>query len=98
IAIINWQKSYSAKNDSAHISTATEYVLIYAKYKDKANTSLLDRTDAMNARYGSPDGDPRFWTDSDLSGKPHPKPEDYGIQSPFTGEIQYPPGSRRWAR
>lgn len=98
IAIINWQKSYSAKNDSAHVSTATEYVLVYAKVKDKAKTALLGRTELMNARYGSPDGDPDEWTDGDLSAKSHPKLEDYGIQSPFTGVIHYPPGSRRWAR
>jgi len=31
LGIINWQKTYSAKNDSSHVSTATEYVLVYAK-------------------------------------------------------------------
>lgn len=98
IAIINWQKSYSAKSDSSHISTATEYILVYAKGKERAETGLLERTEVMNARYSSPDGDPHAWTDGDLSAKAHPKPEDYGIQSPFTGEIQYPPGTRRWQR
>ncbi len=33
IAIINWQKAYSPKNQDRHISTATEYVLVYAKDK-----------------------------------------------------------------
>lgn len=98
IGIINWQKSYSAKSDSSHISKATEYVLIYAKVKDKAKTGLLERTEAMNARYGSPDGDPNAWTDDNLSAKAHPKPEDYGIQSPFTGEIHYPAGAGRWRK
>src|ERR1022692_1244434 len=31
IGIINWQKAFSPKNDSTHLSTATEYVLVYAK-------------------------------------------------------------------
>ncbi len=98
VAIINWQKAYSAKNDSGHVSTATEYVLVYARGKDKAMTELLDRTDAMNARYRTPDNDPEPWKSGDLSAKAHPKPEDYGIQSPFTGEIHYPPGGKkgRW--
>lgn len=98
IAIINWQKSYSAKNDSGHVSTATEYVLVYAKSRDQASTELLDRTEQMNARYNNPDKDPHAWTDSDLSAKAHPKPEDYGIQSPFTGIVHYPAGNRRWSK
>lgn len=97
LAIINWQKTYSAKNDSSHVSTATEYVLVYAKDKEIAKTGLLGRTDEMNARYRSIDGDPNVWKSGDLSAKPHPKPEDYGIQSPFTGEIHYP-GNRRWRK
>lgn len=96
LGIINWQTTYSAKNDSSHLSTATEYVLVYANNKAYAQTALLDRTDEMNARYRSPDNDPDAWKSGDLSAKKHPKPEDYGIQSPFTGEIHYPPGSRRW--
>jgi len=99
IAIINWQKSYAAKNDSSHISTATEYVLVYAKSKEKATTALLDRTDTMNARYSNPDNDPQGdWLPNDVNAKAHAKPEDYGIQNPFTGEIHYPAGSARWRR
>lgn len=98
IAVINWQKTYSAKNDSRHVSTATEYVLVYAKDKELAKTGLLERTTAMDSRYTSPDNDPHGWTGGDLSAKAHPKPEDYGIQSPFTGEIHYPSGSGRWRK
>lgn len=96
LGIINWQTAYSAKNDSSHISTATEYVLVYANSKDAAITGMLERTAAMDARYRSPDNDPDIWKSGDLSAKAHPKPEDYGIQSPYTGEIHYPPGTRRW--
>jgi len=96
LGIINWQTSYSAKNDSSHISTATEYILVYANNKSAAMTGLLERTVAMDMRYSSRDGDPNPWKGGDLSAKAHPNPEDYGIQSPFTGEIHYPPGTRRW--
>ena len=45
IGIINWQKAYSPKSDTGGkkggVSTATEYVLVYAKDGDKAKTGLL---------------------------------------------------------
>ncbi len=98
IGIINWQKSYSPRSDNKGISTATEYVLIYARDVDKANTGLNERTEVMNSRYNSPDGDPDEWKSADASG-----PDDathkkmvYGIQSPFTGSIYYPPKGRHW--
>lgn len=98
IAIINWQKSYSAKNQSGHVSTATEYILVYSKSKEKAKTSLLERTESMNSKYKTVDGDIHAWRPDNLSAQAHNKPEDYGIQSPFTGEIHYPSGMGRWRR
>jgi adenine-specific DNA-methyltransferase len=102
IAIINWQKTYSPKNNAGgktQVSTATEYVLVYTKSIDLAKTALLDRTERMNARYGSWDGDPEPWKSADLSG---PGAEThygqvYAIQSPFTGKLDYPPEGRCWA-
>ncbi|MGI5286549.1 site-specific DNA-methyltransferase [Nonomuraea polychroma] len=99
LAIINWQKSYSPRSDKQHVSTATEYVLVYAKDDEKATTGLLPRSEAMNARYRNPDGDPRLWKSGDLSaGKAATnQPMVYAIQSPFTGELHYPPEGRCWA-
>ena len=102
IAIINWQKTYSPKNNAGgktQVSTATEYVLVYTKSIDLAKTALLDRTERMNARYGSWDGDPEPWKSADLSG---PGAEThygqvYAVQSPFTGKPVYPPEGRCWA-
>lgn len=102
IGIINWQKSYAPKNNvgkKSHVSTSTEYVLIYAKSIDRAKTSLLPRSEAMNARYNNRDGDPRLWKAGDLTGPgadTH-KSQVYGIQNPFTGEIVYPTAGRCWA-
>lgn len=98
IGIINWQKSYAPRNDQTHISTATEYVLVYAKNENRANTNLLPRTEAMNARYGSPDGDARVWKPGDLTApgaETHPTML-YAVQSPFTGELHYPSPGRCW--
>lgn len=104
IGIINWQKSYSPKNDTGGqkggLSSATEYVLVYAKNVERAKTGMMGRTDEMNSRYSSAaDGDPDDWKSGDASGpnaSTHRKMV-YGIQSPFTGEIYYPPEGRCWA-
>ncbi len=102
IAIINWQKNYAPKNNvgkRAHVSTATEYVLVYANNIDVAKTRLLDRTERMNARYESIDGDPEPWSPGDLSGPGADSHagQVYAIQSPFSGEMMYPPDGRCWA-
>lgn len=99
VAIINWQKSYAPRNDNKHVSTATEYVLVYAKDLQKAKTGLLRRTEAMDAKYSNPDGDPQgLWRADNAcagEGDTHPRMV-YGIQNPFTGEIQYPPDGKCW--
>lgn len=95
IAIINWQKSYAPKNDSTHISTATEYVLVYANDKDIAKTALTLRTEAMNARYKSLDGDKEPWTSDNPVRREARDRDRYAIQSPFTGALHYP-GANSW--
>ena len=98
LGIINWQKRYSPRSDKGHISSATEYVLIYAKDEENARTGLLPRSEVMDARYGSRDGDPRVWKSGDASasgGRTH-QGMVFGIQSPFTGEIHYPPNGSHW--
>lgn len=98
IGIINWQKSNAPRNDQRRISTATEYVLVYAKNADRSTTALLPRTEAMDRRYLSPDGDPHPWKPGDLTA---PGAEThagmiYAVQSPFTGELHYPSAGRCW--
>jgi adenine-specific DNA-methyltransferase len=98
IGIINWQKSYAPRNDQKHLSTATEYVLVYAKNLERAKTSLLPRTEEMNARYLSPDGDNEVWKPGDLTApgaESHPGML-YAVQSPFTGLLHYPSDGRCW--
>lgn len=98
LAIINWQKSYSPRSDKEHVSTATEYVLVYAKDEDRATTALMPRTEQMDGRYKRRDGDDRAWKSGDLSAGKGPKNQDmvYAIQSPFTGELHYPPDGNCW--
>lgn len=98
LAIINWQKSYSPRSDNRHVSTATEYVLVYAKDEKIAKTGLESRTETMDARYQTRDGDSRLWKAGDFSGPKALTHQGmvYGVQSPFTGEIHYPPPGRCW--
>ena len=98
LAIINWQKSYAPRSDNRHVSTATEYVLVYAKNERLAKTGLEPRTDSMDARYQTRDGDSRLWKSGDFSGPKALTHQGmvYGIQSPFTGEVHYPPSGRCW--
>jgi len=99
VAIINWQKSYAPRNDNKHVSTSTEYVLVYAKDLQKAKTGLLERTESMDSKYTNPDNDPQgLWRPDNAcagEGSTHPGMV-YGIQNPFTGEIQYPPDGKCW--
>lgn len=98
IGIINWQKSYAPRNDNKHVSTATEYVLIYSKDSERAKTRLTERTDEMNARYKNPDNDPDEWKAGDAVAPEYRKTGSYAIQSPFTGKIYYPRDCRgHWA-
>ncbi|MCK6694584.1 MAG: site-specific DNA-methyltransferase, partial [Thermoanaerobaculia bacterium] len=96
IAIINWQKSYAPKNDSRHVSTATEYVLVYARDKSLAKTGLEGRSDQMNRKYKNFDNDPYGpWRSDNATSRDRRDHDRYGIQSPFTGAIHYP-GTPSW--
>ncbi len=91
IGIINWQKTFSPKNDSKHLSTATEYVLIYARSIETAKTELLPRDEKMDSFFQDRDNDPDGeWAGKDPTAKEYRKNTVFGIQSPFTGYLHYP--------
>ncbi len=105
LAIINWQRSATRRNDKGNrsgqggVSTATEYVLVYAKDRAHGRTGLEDRLD--DSGYCNPDGDPEGpWSGVDPfapGAATHPGMV-YAVQSPFTGKLHYPPGNKCWAR
>ena len=96
VGIINWQKSYAPKNDSTHLSSATEYILVYAKNKEQTKTGLLGRTEQINAKYKNPDNDPEgLWRDDNPVARTKSDKDRYAIQSPFTGALHYP-GTGSW--
>jgi len=104
IAIINWQRSTTRRNDKTEggVSTATEYVLVYARDRAKSETGLELRGD--DTHYKNPDNDPEgawYGVSSSAPGAATHPTMVYAIQSPFTGELHYPSsdpdGSRCWA-
>lgn len=96
LAIINWQKT-TPKNDASHVSATTEYVLVYAKNRDAAQTGSVDRSKKADARFDNHDKDQLGdWKQGDLTARERSKNNDYSIQSPFTGDF-HNPGNRHWS-
>lgn len=97
LAIISWEKTAAPRSDAGHVTSTTEYVLVYAKNEEIAVTQRLDRKASSDRRYGNPDNDPEgLWREANLTARTHDDKNDYAIQSPFTGEFHYPAGSGAW--
>src|ERR1044072_5260033 len=99
LAIINWQKITSPKNQDQGVSTATEYLLAYARDEERVRTGRLPHSDKTASGYVNPDVDPNgAWAPSDstlMGASTHPG-QVYGIQNPFTGKLHYPQEGRCW--
>lgn len=94
---IAWQKTYSPRNDSKGIPSVAEHLLVYSSM-GSWTPKRLPRTAAMNAGYGSPDGDSLLWSSDNpaAAGGASHQGMVYGIQHPFTGEVFYPPMGSHW--
>lgn len=68
LGIINWECSYSPKNDSKGIASTTDYVLVYASNKKKFARGIVPRTEKMNAAYGNHEGDTSVYKSGGLDG------------------------------
>ncbi len=95
---ISWQRTYSPRNDSLGLSSEVEHILAYSKTNGWA-PNKLPRTEQMDSKYKSPDGDPKPWTSSSLTapGASSHQGMVYAIQHPITGELMYPTSGRHWA-
>ena len=92
---IAWQKADSPRSDNKAISVSHDTIIVYRK-SSAATFNRHPRTEAMNARFKSPDGDPEPWFDDNpTAASPGPI---FGIQHPMTGEVIYPGQGRFWAR
>lgn len=100
VSEIVWEKKYGSSNNSNTITAMTDTILVYRKTGSFV-PNRLPRTASMNARYSNPDSDPAGSWKTDNATARHTigrqqHPSVYGIQNPFTGEMQYPPQSANW--
>ncbi|MCH9853903.1 MAG: site-specific DNA-methyltransferase [Alphaproteobacteria bacterium] len=97
VAQAGWQKVYSPKNQTRHISNDIEYVLIYCKNATQFSIGLLPRTEDMNKRYKNFDNDPRGeWKSGDLVAAEERKGGHYIIKNPYTGTEYDVPSGKHW--
>jgi adenine-specific DNA-methyltransferase len=98
VAVVIWEKADSARNDATTLSTDHDYILIYAKSKDRWRPNRMARTAEMDAIYSSADGDGQLWFDDNPTapGARTHQGMVYAVQSPFTGKLQYPARGRCW--
>ena len=95
---ISWQRTYSKRNDSKGIPSEVEYILVYSK-AEGWTPNRLPRTQEMNDKYKSIDGDPKEWSSVTINapGAATHQGMVYAIQHPLTGELIYPPTGRCWS-
>ena len=98
-ATIVWQHRTTRENRAA-FSHNHEYILVYAKnplsFKKKRNKIPSPE---LAERYKNPDNDPRGpWQSITATAQAgHSVPSQfYGIRSPLTGKVSYPPKGRCW--
>lgn len=96
VTSVIWQKKFSPQNDARWLSDNHDYILIYAKNKEKWRPNLLQRSALMDSRYKNPDNDPRGpWTSGDLLRKDVQKSGLFQIVTP-NGRVCNPPEGRSW--
>ncbi len=97
VANVIWEKKFSPQNDDKYLTAAHDYVVLYAKNKERWRPNLLERTDEQIASFSNPDNDPRGpWTSGDLTSKTKAEGHSYCITGP-SGKEHYPPTGRQWA-
>ena len=80
---IIWQKKYSPQNDAKWFSDNHDFVVCYAKDKNRWRPNQLARSQEAINRYKNPDNDPRgVWKPMDLSVKTYNESTDYEITTP----------------
>ena len=97
VTCVIWQKIFSPKSTARHLSESHDYVLLFAKDKEKWKRNLLPRTEAHNRSYKNPDDDPRgSWTSGDLSARNYYSAGTYEITTPKGRVIPGPPKGMYW--
>ncbi|MCI8268067.1 MAG: site-specific DNA-methyltransferase [Lachnospiraceae bacterium] len=97
VAEIVWGKADTSRNDARQFSEDQDYIYVYSK-TENWKLNRLPRTAQQDSIYKAPDGDPVPWI-----AKPGHAPGAathqgmvYAVQSPFTGDLLYPPVGGCW--
>ncbi|GHC41199.1 site-specific DNA-methyltransferase [Roseibacillus persicicus] len=97
IANIIWQKKYSTKSDSRHISESHDHIVVYGKRSEKVFLNGLPRTEKQLSIYKNPDNDSRGrWTSDNLLRTEAREYAIFPIKSPKTNEEFLPPDGSSW--
>jgi adenine-specific DNA-methyltransferase len=97
VAQIIWQKVYAPKNSARWFSEDHDYILVFARNRDRWQPRPLARTAEMEARYRNPDDDPRGpWKPENMSARNRYDAGVYPITTPSGRLIEGPPRGSYW--
>lgn len=98
VSTIIWEKRYSPQNAVKWFSESHDFILVYAKTKLNWHPKLLERTEAMNARYRNLDNDPRgVWKPADATAQAgHGTKSQFYILTAPNGKQHALPNGRCW--
>ncbi|KHD72782.1 DNA methyltransferase [Actinoplanes utahensis] len=97
VAQIIWQKVYAPKNSARWFSEDHDYIVVFARNRDRWRPLPLARTEAMEARYRNPDNDPRGpWKAENMSARNRYDAGVYPITTPSGRVIDGPPRGSYW--
>lgn len=95
VQTIIWQRKASPANDAKWISNDHDFILLYAKAKERWRPNRLARSEEQDAYYTNPDDDPRGPWNSVTYTNNKSKVERpnlwYAITNPNTGKKVWPP-------
>lgn len=97
IATAIWHKNYAPKSSAKYFSEDHDYLIIYAKAKDRWLPNHLPRTDAQNNLYKNLDDDPRGpWRPNNFAARNYYSKGIYSITCPSGHLIPGPPPGLYW--
>jgi adenine-specific DNA-methyltransferase len=97
VATITWQKIYTVKNSAKYLSEMHDYILIYAKKKDRWQRNLRPRDEDTDEDYSNPDDDPNGpWISHALQSRNFYSKGTYQITCPGGRVIEGPPPGTCW--
>ena len=101
VASVAWQKKYSPQSDAKWFSDDHDYLLFYAKDKNRWYPGRFPRTAATDSAYKNPDNDPRGdWKSGDYTKRAnrYERPNGwYAVIRPVDGHEIWPSPDRVWA-